>query len=103
MSDKTKEQERTITRLVKDFGEWDGVCKIVWLPGELFNGVVTNMGHATDLLGVYHHPESEGVSLSVHSDDDMLTLFPVPFGEFEESVRDKVYGYLTDKYRIFLR
>ena len=98
MSNKAKEQERTITRLVKDFGEWDGVCKILWLPGELFNGVVKNMGRATDLLGVYYYPESEGVSLSVHSEDDLLTLFPVPFGDFEESVRDKVYDYLTSKY-----
>ena len=101
--DKTRMQEMTITNLVKRFGEWDGVCKILWLPSELFNGVVKNMGRATDLLGVYHHPESEGVSLSVHSEDDLLTLFPVPFGDFEESVRDKVYDYLTAKYRIFLR
>lgn len=101
--DKTRTQEMIITNLVKRFGEWDGVCKILWLPSELFNGVVKNMGRATDLLGVYHHPESEGVSLSVHSEDDLLTLFPVPFEAFEESVRDKVYDYLTDKYRIFLR
>lgn len=99
--DKARKQEMTITNIVKRFGEWDGVCKIVWLPSELFNGVVKNKGRATDLLGVYHYPESDGVSLSVHSDDDIVTLFPVPFGEFEESVRNKVYDYLTDKYRLF--
>jgi hypothetical protein len=48
----TMNPEMLIKSYVARHGESDGICLIHWLP-RFFNGVVKNMGKATDILGVY--------------------------------------------------
>ena len=46
----TMNPEMLIKSYVARHGESDGICLIHWLP-RFFNGVVKNMGKATDILG----------------------------------------------------
>ena len=65
--------ESFIAGYVSRYGENDGVCLITWLPDN-FNGVVKNMGKATDILGVYYSAVDGGLSFSVQDADDTFSL-----------------------------
>ena len=88
----TMNPEMLIKSYVARHGESDGICLIHWLPG-FFNGVVKNMGKATDILGAYYSVEDGGLSFSVQDADDTYTLFPVGFYDFEPGVQNMLINY----------
>ena len=87
-----------IAGYVSRYGENDGICLITWLPDD-FNGVVKNMGKATDILGVYYSPEDGSLSFSVQDADDTCTLFPVGFNDFEPSVQNMLIDHFMGLYQ----
>lgn len=91
--------EHFIAEYVSRYGENDGVCLITWLPDN-FNGVVKNMGKATDILGAYYSVEDGGLSFSVQDKDDTYTLFPVGFYDFEPSVQNSLADYFMNLYAL---
>lgn len=91
--------EHFIAGYVSRYGENDGVCLITWLP-DSFNGVVKNMGKATDILGAYYSIEDGGLSFSVQDKDDTYTLFPVGFYDFEPSVQNSLADYFMNLYAL---
>lgn len=94
--------EQFIAGYVSRYGDADGVCLIAWLPDN-FNGVVKNMGRATDILGAYYSPEDGSLSFSVQSADDTYTLFPVGFYDFEPSVQNSLIDYFMNLYQFVAR
>lgn len=89
--------EPELIRKVKDVGENDGVCRIVWLKD--MNGVVNINceGHpCTDLLGVYVG-EDNRLSISVFSSDDKANLF-VGLGDLPDEVIPKVAHQVNKAY-----
>lgn len=91
--------EHFIAGYVSRYGQTDGVCLITWLPDN-FNGVVKNMGKATDILGAYYSVEDGGLSFSVQDKDDTYTLFPVGFYDFEPSVQNSLVDYFMNLYAL---
>jgi hypothetical protein len=91
--------ESFIAGYVSRYGENDGVCLITWLPDN-FNGVVKNMGKATDILGVYYSAVDGSISFSVQDADDTYTLFPVGFYDFEPSVQNSLVDYFMNLYAL---
>ena len=87
--------EMLIKSYVARHGESDGICLIHWLPG-FFNGVVKNMGKATDILGAYYSIEDGGLSFSVQDKDDTYTLFPVSYHDFDDDVRNLLLDYFNN-------
>ena len=94
--------EQFIAGYVSRYGNADGVCLITWLPDN-FNGVVKNMGKATDILGAYYSPEDGSLSFSVQDKDDTYTLFPVGFYDFEPSVQNSLIDYFMNLYQFVAR
>lgn len=84
-------EEAMIAEVVEKYGDFDGVCTILWLSYS-FCGIVKNMGNCTDILGIYLS-EDGGISFSVHSRNDFEQRFPVSFFDFEEPVRWQILGY----------
>lgn len=91
--------ESFIAGYVSRYGENDGVCLITWLPDN-FNGVVKNVGKATDILGAYYSAVDGGLSFSVQDKDDTYTLFPVSFYDFEPSVQSSLVDYFMNLYAL---
>ena len=95
MYDFNPNPELLIKRYVALHGESDGICLIHWLP-DFFNGVVKNMGKATDILGAYYSPEDGSLSFSVQDKDDTCTLFPVSFCDFDDHTRALLTDYFNN-------
>lgn len=91
----TMNPEMLIKSYVARHGESDGICLIHWLP-RFFNGVVKNMGKATDILGAYYSVEDGGLSFSVQDKDDTYTLFPVSYHDFDNHVRNLLLDYFNN-------
>lgn len=89
--------EPNLISRIKEVGENDGVCKIVWLND--LNGVcnIECEGHpCTDILGAYVG-EDNRLSISVFSQDDKANLF-VGLGDLPEEVQQKITHQINKAY-----